>query len=93
MHPLLHTVSIVASLIVSHVEEKDSMKRYCDAESPDEALRNAGVDDKRTLLFSGVDATRKSRLVRLSSIAIGISLIPITFFSSEPSSYSFEQCH
>ncbi|KAL7549430.1 hypothetical protein ACHAWF_012699 [Thalassiosira exigua] len=73
-------LSIVASLLVLRVEEKDSMKRYRDADSLGEALENAGVEDQKSHLFATTGSCR-GWLKKLSSIVFAIGIIPMVFFA------------
>ena len=76
-------LSIAASLIVTHIEEKDCMKRLRSAVFMKEALKNGGVsEDQRSLLFCS-DGSRKSKITRFLYISTGVGIIPLTFFSSK----------
>lgn len=74
--------SIIASLVVSDVDDKHNRKMYLNAESTSEALANGGVEDERSLLFCS-DGSRNSRLARITSIIVGLGIIPLTFFASK----------
>jgi len=76
--------SIIASLVVSDVDDKHNRKIYLNADSTREALAaNGGVDDQRSLLFCDSDGSRNSRLARIISIIVGLGIIPLTFFASK----------
>jgi len=76
--------SIIASLVVSDVDDKHNRKMYLNADSTREALAaNRGVEDQRSLLFCDSDGSRNSRLTRIISIIVGLGIIPLTFFASK----------
>ena len=76
-------LSIAAPIIVSSVEENDSIERHRNASSLEEALENAGVEkNQRTQLFA-IEGKNKGRLTRLLAFICGIGLIPLVFLASE----------
>lgn len=76
-------LSIAASLLVTHVEEKDSMKRHRNALSMSEALGNAGVKmDESSRLFD-VGEGSKRRLNNMLALLSGVGIIPLIFFASK----------
>ena len=76
-------LSIVASLVVSHVEEKDSMKRYRNASSLSEALENAEVEMGKASQLFDVEGSNRRGFNRLVSVVAGLGIIPLVFFASK----------
>lgn len=76
-------LSIAVSIVVSSVEEHDSMKRNRKASSLREALNSAGVgNDQRTQLFSNdAEGNRIGWPKRILAICFGIGLVPLVFFA------------
>ena len=74
--------SIIASLVVGHVDEKDALTKYRKSSSIVESLENnSEVDmDQRSFLYNG-DGSCSSKMTRLLSIVVGLGIIPLTFFA------------